>query len=647
MLFLPLLYYKDNVFKFLNRRIGISATSYSSVWGFFMFFLWGCGPVFIFFTVIRNGEALISNPFRKEVESVDAFYFVNFNGYKGRECIDFIFIYLMYLTGTYGICLSWPYNFLLPAINWVMLCLFISITLNKLAKLELTSEFVPVLVILLVNYFVLILISLIHFEWMNRSNYQLRRKIIYSNDFINNCYTLCHEDLMEPMKLMTESHKEMINSLLRDISKRNVMLTPFLKENIETCNMQCLLLGQLLFLLDICRKKDVRDEDNFFPGFPVFDQKYEGKVLPTIDPESTKERTVIDDDYYVLGCDFIYLKSEIQQLCDIISAYYNRDTFALKIYIDIDSSLSIIRSDKKIIKLLLTNAILNSVSILKQDVHNNNSLSGSWHEIVITIEPRKSSYEHMRFTDWRWLRICVRDTRATETNYGRTSESVISNLVQHKSIEVMELLSKFDKEKTLDSPTFNSFKSAFNIFSIDLPYKFHICHQQILNICNKMKNFKLNVVDNTKLFDRYRQWCKTSSSAKLMFSVLIIQIIPDDQNTLLKHSLQRKGWNVELISSIRVLEFNPNHLNCDCIIVDYSMSPKIVKNTQSQLDEISIIKLFGYNGLIVGVFDNFQENSQKHCKKDLNLAITHPVIDPVIESIAANIKLHELRLLLK
>jgi len=645
----PLLYHKDGIYKFLYRCIGLSSTSYSNAWGLLLFLTWGCGPLIFFFLIIRNGKVIISNPFDIQVANADAFYFKHFNGYRGREYIDFSFIYILYLTGTYGFCLSWPYNLLLPLINWVILCLFISITLNKMVDMELTSELATVLVMILVTYGVLVMISLVHFEWMNRSNYQLRRKIVYSNDFIHNCYTMCHNDLMEPMKLITESHNEMTSSLLRDISKRNVVLTPVLKENLETCNMQCLLLGQLLFLLDISRKKYIRDDDNTFPSFPVFDQKYEGKILPTTDPVSSHGDADGDgDDYYVLSCDIIYLKSEIQQLCDIISAYYNRDNFTLKIYIDIDSSLSIIKSDKKIMKLLLTNAILNSVSILKQDVHNNAMLSGSWHEIFITIEPRKSATEHLRFTDFRWMRVYVRDTRTVETSYKNArsaNESVMSNLVQHKSAEVQELLSKFDKEHPSDK---SRFKSAHNMFSIDLPYKFHNCHLQILNICNKMKNFKLSVVENSKLFDRYKQWCKTSSKAKLMFSILIIQIIPDDQNTLLKNSLQRKGWDVELISSIRVLEFNPNYLNCDCIIIDYSMFHKIVKNAQSQLDEISIIKLFGYKGLIVGVFDDFQEDGlQKYYKRNLDLVITHPVIDPVIESIAANIKLHELRLLLK
>jgi hypothetical protein len=60
--------------------------------------------------------------------------------------------------------------------------------------------------------------------------------------------------------------------------------------------------------------------------------------------------------------------------------------------------------------------------------------------------------------------------------------------------------------------------------------------------------------------------------------------------------LQGAGWDVELVSSIRVVEFNPGYLNCDCIIIDYSRCDNSKKLSRSQLDEVEIIKFFGYKG---------------------------------------------------
>lgn len=52
--------------------------------------------------------------------------------------------------------------------------------------------------------------------------------------------------------------------------------------------------------------------------------------------------------------------------------------------------------------------------------------------------------------------------------------------------------------------------------------------------------------------------------------------------------------------------------------------------------------------MLVGVFDNFNGTGpdEIYYKKCLDLIITHPVIDPVIDSIAVAIKSHKLRLLL-
>ena len=61
--------------------------------------------------------------------------------------------------------------------------------------------------------------------------------------------------------------------------------------------------------------------------------------------------------------------------------------------------------------------------------------------------------------------------------------------------------------------------------------------------------------------------------------------------------LQGAGWTVELVSSIRVVEFNAGYLNCDCVIIDYSRRDNSKKLSQGQLDEIEIIKLLGYRGM--------------------------------------------------
>jgi hypothetical protein len=158
------------------------------------------------------------------------------------------------------------------------------------------------------------------------------------------------------------------------------------------------------------------------------------------------------------------------------------------------------------------------------------------------------------------------------------------------------MLSKFDTESQHESSNLNT---DSNIFVIDLPYKLHIFHQQILSICKKTKKTKLQVIDNNALFDRYKQWTVTRKNSHIRpYTVLIVQYIPDADNTLVMQLLQSRGWIVELISSIRMVEFNPTYLNCDCIIIDYSRFDKIRKNSINQLDEIATIKLFGFLGII-------------------------------------------------
>jgi hypothetical protein len=186
------------------------------------------------------------------------------------------------------------------------------------------------------------------------------------------------------------------------------------------------------------------------------------------------------------------------------------------------------------------------------------------------------------------MRIVVRDSRSIQSHESGPVCSLL-NYVQYKSREVIEMLSKFDTDLTPWGK--NGAKP------ISLPYKFHPCHSEVLQIVSKAKKMKLKVVGIDGLFDRYKQWSKSNNARP--YSILIIQYIPDDQNTLLLQLLRARGWVVELVSSIRVIEFNPNNLNCDCIVVDYSRYDQIKKNSINLLDEISIIKLFGFKGILV------------------------------------------------
>ena len=459
------------------------------------------------------------------------------------------------------------------------------------------DDFIAVVKVILVTLISLVVVSLMHFEWMNRTNFQLLRKTIYTNDFIVECYRLCHHDVVNPLKTITKYHKELLSLLLEDILSKRVTLNLSMKRSIDSMNIQFLLLELLLL-----------DSHKSFLGSSNSRTQTHNKIVPsTCESSYTTEHK---DNYFVdeysneaMGIENdledmnenVYLKSEVQQLSEALSAYYNQDNFYIKIYIEVDETLSIIRANKKLIRVLIAVAILNSIEIIQQNNYQSKSSAESFNEIVITVTPR-SSNNSLPFTSRKWMNVTVRCTGPAADSKSSSSEKS-TNFVQYKCNEIMDLIRKlYTSETTLEKSVDQKHRNS--IFNLELPYKLQNDHNEMLSICNRKVKSKLKIIENSSLFERYEQWrqSKQVSTKTKTYSVLIIQYIPDADNTLLMKLLQGAGWDVELVSSIRVVEFNPGYLNCDCIIIDHSRCANSKKLSQSQFDEVEIIKFFGYKG---------------------------------------------------
>jgi len=577
---LPMTYFKDKVFRTLSMRLGLSAITYSNCWGAALLLSWTVGPILTLFYVIRGNSAIYVNPFLEfkeeqlqSISTMNMFYFESYGGYTGREYVDSVFIHTIYLTGTVVFFLQWPYNVLIPLLNWIKLCLYSSVVMYKLILLTIIEvDYVQTVAAVLSNLGVLVLISVVHFEWINRSNYQVLRKVLDCSDFTDDCYKLCHSDLVDPLKQITECHQQVLKLVLPLILRKKVILTLFLKDAVDSFNMQILLID--LLAADLSNKKNLSSVDL---------KKLHAKVLHDSlhEDEYKDEKQALES----VECDTVYLKLEIQEISAIVSSYYSKNDFAVKIFTDVDDSLSIVRTSKKFLRILLTSAILNSIAVLKQDTYYD-SIAGSWHEIHISAEPQNES-ESIKFTDLRWMRVVVKDSRSA-LRVGSNKVDSLLNYNQYKSREVIEMLLNFD--------TYSSEKPcAYSV--LKLPYRLHPCHQQVLGVISKAKRFKLKIRGSDSLLESYNVWSKSSHATSKSYSVLIVQYTPDDQSTLLLQSLRSRGWLVVQVSSIRVVEFSPNHLNCDCIIIDYSRYYQVGRSSRSLLDEISIIKLLGYKGI--------------------------------------------------
>ena len=546
------------------------------------------------FIVIRDEKAVFSNPFEEPHRDIDTFLHHHYNGYNGRECIDSIFVNVLFLIGTYGFgFLFWPFSLIFPCMNFVVLLLFTKFVSRFVDNND--PEFQSVVAVIVTTFYTLVTVSLSHFEWMNRTNFQLFRRATYTNDFIAECYRLCHHDVVNPLKEITTYHKELFSLLLEDILNKRLTLNLSIKRSVHSMNIQFLLLELLLFdthkgLLDSNNlpsplKKVVPTESD---SSYIMEHKDSGFVNELHEPmDLTSEIKDMNEN--------VYIKSEIQQLSEALSAHYNQDNFYVKIYVEVDETLSIIRANKKLIRILIAVAILNSVEIMQQNNYQNKSPAESFNEIVITVKPRSVS-RNLPFPSRRWTSVAVRSTGpAVDSNNEKSS-----NFVQYKCNEIMDLIAKmYTSESLLESSTDHKYRN--NIFNLELPYKLHSCHEQLLSICNKKVNTRLKLVDNNILLGKYEQWrqSKKNNTEARAYSVLIIQHIPNSDNTLVEKLLQGAGWTVELVSSIRVVEFNAGYLNCDCVIIDYSRRDNSKKlDSQGQLNEIEIIKLLGYRGML-------------------------------------------------
>ena len=110
------------------------------------------------------------------------------------------------MIGTYGLgFLCWPYSLMFPLTNFTLLSLFMNFVCKLINHQD--DDFQAVVKVILTTLISLVMVSLVHFEWMNRTNFQLLRKTIYTNDFIAECYRLCHHDVVNPLKTITKYHK--------------------------------------------------------------------------------------------------------------------------------------------------------------------------------------------------------------------------------------------------------------------------------------------------------------------------------------------------------------------------------------------------------------------------------------------------------
>lgn len=552
--------------------------------------------------------------------SLSVFCTTTFGSTTGLEIIHIFLSSLSMICAGWTNHIAWPVSMLSSALalsrSFVIVLLLVRfVVIDQVVRTLMLSTFLLFALIILVGQFYL--------ETSLRNEFQSFRKTTFSHMFLELSLDALQKNLRKPLRNILESKEKFLRIVLEVVSSKRVEFTSNLLSDFDTLNMGNLLLRELYCELDL---KDNLVQAAFFNSPPF-----------STSPGGMK----FHDSLYGLyrnNNDPFLLTEQLLGIASCFSSY--RSDFPVKVFVDVDPRLTLVKTNAKIFASVIVNALARALKAIQVRLRGNEFSRGYIQEISVTAKPLALS-KSSSFFDTRLMSIEVSESNGYLLSKPERSSPFWSehdSMSEHPKDEGEGFGSRVCREVVLFASKDAVYQAgtphcghAFQYFNLQftLPYQLHSC-TGTAGALRRMKSplgalFSSRPtsahVESYEYYHHRRHLGhgddRTARKVNSWLSVLIIE--GDDSATrsnVFKDLFACCSWHYQSISSIA--DWDENHLLCDCVLID--LNSVCAMQTQdgcdstgsaSDIDIATLLRVLGYKMVIACALQNRNLGSQE------------------------------------
>jgi hypothetical protein len=451
------------------------------------------------------------------------------------------------------------------------------------------------LISLLSVYYLYCMIMLFQFENTQRNEFQKYRIKNYSRISMRNSIRLCQKDMKNPLDNILTNYKSFllqINTRLKFFESFNFKTGKVLIGDVNNLYSPISLLNEINFLFSYKNKNTEIKSANQLENIRL--------TNPML-------------------IDIILLKYELQRIAYIFQTCKLSIAMNLKIYLIVDSDLSLIKTNKKVLFSIITNAISVAIKKINYKIEIDTDIRGKEvHEIIIQINSLDYSGVNSKpFFHTRNLVIDVYDTGFPISNKIKMFGTSICQQMRD------DMYCSYDTEniKLKKKDIFNVSNNRFNITyqRIVFPYTLHEKTVKVASLF-KSSNRAFDCYNADQLgikLKLYEDWTsRRISRISHNFSMCFVCPIEDINSKLYQNEFFCHGWKLDTVKFIDQIILDKSLLLSNIILIDYSnynlyteisiFFENIADTNSNESHDLdytcNFLRLMGYKGLIFVLF---------------------------------------------
>ena len=468
------------------------------------------------------------------------------------------------------------------------------------------------------------IIGQFYLEYSLRKEFQSFRKTSFSHMFLELSLDALHKNLRKPLTNILESKEKFLKIVLKIVSSKRIEFSNSLLADFDTLNMGNLLLKELYFELDL---KNNLLEAIFYNSKPY-----------SVNKSDFHESL---DSLYRNNNEAFLLTEELLGIASCFSCF--RSDFTVKVYVDVDPSLTLVRTNAKIFTCVIINALSRAFKNIWLRLRSIERLRSYVQEISVVVRPLKLS-KSSSFFDTRLMNIEVSESSGYLLSKPKSSVPFWSendNISTYPTDENEGFGSQVCREVILFSSAESIYQSEiskcdesfqYSYLQFTLPYQMHTC----TGTAESLRRLKAPpgalftarptamYVDSYESFHHRKQSTNNEAGQSTRpigtrMSVLIVESADlSFRNNALK-DLFPDSWHYQSISSFD--DWDDSCLQYDCVLIDLN-SVTIMQNTEgsqsssnaNDIHAVTLLRVLGYK-MVIACIDK-KGLSAMHLGKD-------------------------------
>jgi hypothetical protein len=572
------------------------------------------------------------------------FYSLNING----SVIITEFIMQSYATLLWAMNVPWPFSLLLL----FSICLRSTCYQVLIFRYFINND--PIFITILslhIVYYLYVGILMYYFEDTQRNEFRKYRIRNDSRISMRNSIRLCQKDMKLPLNNILTNYNSFLfqlNNRCKDFDSFNSQKGKVLIGDVNSLYSPIYLLNEINFLFSYKNKesnnhkKSVNQVDNFKLTNPML-------------------------------TDIILLKYELQRIAYIFQTCKYSMSMNLKIYLIVDSDLSLIKTNKKVLCSIITNAISVAIKKINYKIEIDTDIRGKEvHEITIQVNSVDYTGANSRpFFYMRSMVIDIYDTGCPIPN----NMNMFGTSICQQMRDDMYYSKDNENLKLKKREIFNvSNKSRLSSQRIVFPYTLHEMTLKVGSIfkyCDQNAFDCFNIHQLSIKLKFYENWTINRFSASVNshnLSMCFVCPIEDINSKLNQNEFFCHGWKLDKVNYIDQIALEPSLLLSNIIVIDYStykVNTEISfffsdSNSHGLNYTCNYLRLLGFKGIIVLLFANIEkyeesikesnENSSyrrnETCIVNDYIVLYQPIVDIALNNLVESYLHHEISMLL-